>query len=63
MTEDQISEQIALWQQTGDHQPHEVAIKFAFEARTYLRAGKTELAERKMRAAIAVATGEQCASA
>ena len=58
MNEDQISEQIRLWQQTGDHQPHEVAIKFAFEARSHLRAGKTELAERKWQAALRVADSQ-----
>lgn len=57
MTEEEITNQIILWQQTGDHQPHEVAIKFACEARMYLRAGKTELAERKMSAAMNVAAG------
>jgi hypothetical protein len=57
MTEDEITTHINAWQLARDNQQHEVAAKFACEARSHLRVGKVELANRKMAAAIAVANG------
>jgi len=57
MTEDEISTQIQTWSAFRDSQPHEVAANFACEARSHLRAGKVDLAERKMAAARNVAAG------
>lgn len=57
MTEDSITAQIEAWQSVPNSQPHEVAAKFAGEARSHLRNGKLELAERKMQAAESVVSG------
>lgn len=57
MTEDEITAKIQEWQAVQNSQPHEVAAKFACEARSHLRNGKIELALRKMRAAENVVSG------
>ena len=59
MTEQEMTTQIQAWEQQRDSQQHEVAAKFLCEARSHLRAGKTELAERKTLAAFAVVEGQQ----
>jgi hypothetical protein len=51
MTEDEITAQIQVWQAAASEQRFEVAAKFAGEARSHLRNGKLELAERKKAAA------------
>jgi len=60
MTEDEITAQIQVWQAAASEQRFEVAAKFAGEARSHLRNGKLDLAERKMAAAdfIALNGGE-----
>lgn len=50
-----MTAQIAAWGQYHDSQPHEVAAKFMCEARSLLRDGKDSLAERKAKAAFALA--------
>lgn len=57
MDEQQISEQIQIWLKQRNEQRYEVAAKFAGEARSLLRDGKAELAKRKMKAAVNIATG------
>ena len=54
MTEDDLTTLITEWSQHRDSQPHEVGAKFLCEARSHLRAGKDELAQRKFEAAKAV---------
>ena len=55
MTENEMTAQIQAWEASATEQRFEVAAKFLCEARSHLRAGKVELAERKRHAAYAVA--------
>lgn len=57
MNEQQITEQIRIWETQRSEQRFEVAAKFAGEARSHLHVGKVELARRKLLAAFNVATG------
>jgi hypothetical protein len=57
MTEETLTARIIEFEQHRDCQRHEVAAKFLCEARSHLRAGKTELAKRKVTAADTVPGG------
>ena len=57
MTEDELTAQIQAWEASATEQRFEVAAKFLCEARSHLRAGKVDLAERKTKAAFAVVDG------